>query len=56
MQRDRPSEGDGVLFHAYGMQLRTDADGALIFNVLCDGVGQYGVEFALTLAVVQLKA
>ncbi len=35
-----------ILFHEYGTQLRAEGD-ELILNVLCGGVGQFGVEFAL---------
>ena len=36
-----------ILFHEYGTQLRVAADDALILNVLCGRVGEFGVEFPL---------
>jgi len=36
-----------ILFHEYGTQLRVAPDDALILNVLCGRVGQFGVEFPL---------
>jgi len=36
-----------ILFHEYGTQLRVASDDALILNVLCGRVGQFGVEFPL---------
>jgi hypothetical protein len=36
-----------ILHHEYGLQLRQAKSCALILNVLCGRVGQYGVEFVL---------
>jgi hypothetical protein len=35
-----------ILFHEYGTQLRLE-DNELVLDVLCGGVGQFGVEFVL---------
>lgn len=42
------ADGDELLYHEYGTQLRRTVDGLYILNVLCGRVGQYGVEIALT--------
>ncbi len=44
---EQQNDAKRILFHEYGMQLRTGEGDALIFNVLCGRVGQYGVEFQL---------
>ena len=36
-----------ILFHEYGTQLRLSVDDALVLDVLCGRVGQFGVEFPL---------
>lgn len=36
-----------ILFHEYGAELRQTPDGALVLNVLCGRVGQYGIEIVL---------
>jgi hypothetical protein len=36
-----------VLFHEYGLQLRCEPGDALVLNVLCGKVGEFGVEFQL---------
>lgn len=42
------ADGDEVLYHEYGTQLRRTFDGLYILNVLCGRVAQYGVKIALT--------
>ena len=42
MQQD-----DRILFYEYGTQLRVTAEDAIILNVLCGRVLEFGVEFAL---------
>lgn len=36
-----------ILFHEYGLQLRLEDDDRLVLDVLCGGVAEFGVEFAL---------
>ena len=36
-----------ILFQEYGTILRVEPDDSLLLDVLCGGIGQYGVEFRL---------
>jgi hypothetical protein len=36
-----------IIHHEYGAQLSALDDDTLLLNVMCGGVGQYGVEFIL---------
>jgi hypothetical protein len=47
------TDGDTVLYHEYGTQLRVESDGRYILNVLCGRVAEYAVEVALTPEEVQ---
>jgi hypothetical protein len=42
------SDNAEILYHEYGTQLRRTTNGDYMLNVMCGGVGQHGIEIALT--------